>query len=166
MNDQQSGIRSSPKGALVTTRVIWAALLVGQISFLFVMLLIWSQRESAGGQPQDVADDVTDILGYVAIAMLFVLTPLGYFIRNQVYKANWRGNIVTPHGYIVGNIILLAMLEGVAMLGLIGTFAQGSFGLPFVPTVIAMAIQVINFPHGRPMYDSNTLGGDLDRGER
>ena len=163
MAEDQPGSESNPRGMLITTRILWAALLAGQIGFMFVILVIWSQKADS---PAQNSEDVAQIIGYIAIAMLVLLTPIGYFIRNQVYKANWEGDVVTPLGYMRGNIILLAMLEGTAFLGLIGTLVQGSFGLPLVPAVVAMAIQVINFPHGRPMFEQQEADTTDDRGER
>ena len=164
MDESQLGLKSTPRGTLITTRIIWGALLAGQIGFLFVILVIWSQEDAAAVEH---SEDVAQIVGYVAIAMLVVLTPIGYFIRSQVYKANWQGDVVKPLGYARGNIILLAMLEGTAFFGLIGTLIERSFSsLPFVVAVIAMAIQVINFPNGRPMFEQREVDTTYDRGER
>jgi len=111
--------------------------------------------------------DSGPVLGYVALAMLVVLTPLGYFIRNQLYKASWQGNVVKPWGYVIGNLTLLAMVEAVSFFGLIGTLVERSFAsLPFVVSVIAMAIQVINFPHGRPMFEQQEVDSMHDRDEQ
>lgn len=159
----ESGGESNPKGMLVTTRIIWAAMLIGQVVFLAIVLVMLSRQEGGGDQ---MHAEVVRILGYVAIAMLFGATAIGYFIRGQVYKANWRGDVVTPRGYSIGNIILLAMLEGVAFYGLIVTVIQGSLGLGFAAAVVAMTIQVVNFPHGRPMYESDTSGDGFNRGEQ
>lgn len=155
---------SNPKAALLHLRIIWSGLLAGPVVFLFVVLALVSQQSDAAVQNDE---DVVRILGYIAIAMLVVLTPIGYFIRNQLYKASWQGNVVKPWGYILGNIILLAMVEAVSFFGLIGTLLAGSFSsLPFIAAVIAMAIQVINFPHGRPMFEQQEIDSMYDRGER
>ena len=164
MADNEPGGESNPKGVLMTTRILWAALLVGQIVFLVVVLVILSRRP--GGGSDQASADVGKILGYVAIAMLVGATAVGYFIRNQVYKANWQGNVVTPQGYSRGNIVLLAMLEGVAFFGLVATLVQGSLGLAFAAAAVAMAIQVVNFPHGRPMCEPEVPGRGPRRNER
>ena len=164
MVDNEPGAGSNPKGVLTTTRIVWAAMLVGQVVFLVIVLVILSRRSGGGGS--QASPDMTKILGYLVIAMLLGATAIGYFIRSQVYKANWQGDAVTPHGYARGNIILLAMLEGVAFFGLIVTIVHGSCGLAFAAAAIAMAIQVVNFPHGRPMYASDTPGHGVNRDER
>jgi hypothetical protein len=139
-----------PKAALRTIRLLWAAMLVGQILFMIVIAVMHIQRDGETSQ-------ISKLLGYVGFGMLPVMTAVGYFIRNQTYKANWREDVITPQGYGGGNLILLAMLEGVALLSLVATLLHGSFGLPFVPAMIAMAIQVINYPNGRAMYPPDHL---------
>ncbi len=141
---------SDPKTALRTMRFLWFGLLSGPLSFLFVIVMIVS------GSDQEPAE-IGMLLGYVAIGMLIVLTPIGYFIRGQIYKASWQGDVVTPKGYYVGNLILLSTLEGVALFGLVATMVHGALGLPLVPAVLAMAIQVINFPNGRAMHPPDRL---------
>ena len=106
--------------ALLTLRLIWAALIVGQLVIAGVLIGLLGSRavnpDPAFGR----------LLLIVSIAMLAALTPAGYFIRNQVYKRHWQNQAVTPEGYVSGNIILLAMMEGVSITAIIFGFIAGS----------------------------------------
>lgn len=134
------------KSVLFTTRVIWFALLCGQVMFMFFALFMIAD---AG---KEVAEESSDLLlFYIACGMLVTLLPAGLFIRNQVYKSHWREHRVAAPGYFIGNLILLAMMEGVSFLGLVGVMLGGKM-VPFIlPSVVAMLVQVVNFPTGRPM---------------
>ncbi len=137
---------ATPHKALMTIRLIWAALLAGQIMFMVVIAVLQSINASPQADPQ-----VAQVLFLVALAMLTTMIPVGYFIRNQVYKKNWQEDVVTPGGYVSGNILLLALCEGVALVGLVAVLIGGVIWYA-VPSLVAMAVQVINFPHGRPMW--------------
>ena len=88
--------------------------------------------------------------------MLVTSVPVGYFIRGQIYKKNWEGDVVTPKGYMMGNIVLLAMCEAVSLCGLVATMI-GHVVWFAVPSLLAMAVQVVNFPLGGPMEPNPLL---------
>ena len=132
--------------ALMMIRMVWAALLAGQITFLCVILVIWSSQSGFKTQPQ-----TAQMLLYVSLGMLLTMVPVGYLLRSQIYKAHWREQAVAPMGYFMGNLLLLALCEGVALAGLVATLLDGQLLPAVLPSVAAMAIQVINWPHGLPM---------------
>lgn len=140
--------------ALMTTRLIWAAMLMGQVIFLFVIVFLWSS--SASFQP---SPDTAWVLFLVTVAVLVSAVPVGYVCRQQIYKRNWVGDVITPQGYLTGNVVLLALCEGVSMLGLVATLLNGSLWPTLAPSVIAMAVQVINFPNGRAMNPAQPILG-------
>lgn len=141
--------------ALTTTRLIWAAMLIGQVMFLFVIVFLWSSNAAFGPSP-----DMAWLLFQAAVVTLIVAVPVGYVCRQQVYKRNWVGDAIKPQGYLTGNVVLLALCEGVSMLGLVATLLNGSLWPTLAPSVIAMAVQVINFPNGRAMQPAPaTFGG-------
>ena len=140
--------------ALMTTRLVWVALLMGQVMFLFVIVFLWSS--SGAFQP---SSDTAWILFLVAVVMLVLAVPVGYVCRQQIYKRNWVGDVITPQGYLTGNVVLLALCEGVSMLGLVATLLNGSLWPMLVPSVIAMTVQGINFPNGRAMNPAQPVFG-------
>ena len=135
----------TPEKALTTLRAIWAALLFGQISFMGFIAVNQASNPSAASDPQ-----VGKIMFFVALAMLVTSVPIGYFIRSQVYKKNWHQDVITPSGYVTGNVILLSLCEAVALTGLAAAYISGVMWY-VGPSMVAMAVQVINFPHGGPM---------------
>lgn len=146
-------IPSDPKAALRTLRVIWGAIVLSPLLMAGILLAFAS---NAAG----VAPDLRSIFIYTAVAMLLVLTPLGYFIRNQTYKAHWRGDAITPAGYVTGNIVLLGMMEAVADVAVIFAFIVGTV-LPFAYVAgAAILVMLINFPTGRPMEPTEPIVGE------
>lgn len=151
----------NPKQALLNLRIVWGVLLLGVITFMFVVIIIL-----AGGNGPTPDPQASAIIFIVSLAMLATTVPIGYFVRMQVYKRSWRGEVISPAGYTVGNIIVLACCEGPAFFSLIVVMINGSFWPAIIPAVIAMAIMVINFPNGRAMFPPHTAAGFDDRDER
>ena len=86
--------------------------------------------------------------------MLIASVGLGYFVRNQAYKKHWQGHAVTPPGFFMGNLILLAALEGASFVTLVFVMMTGQFFPLILPAVASLAIQAANFPSGLPMQET------------
>lgn len=138
---------SDPKAALLNLRIIWAVLLTGVIVFMFVVMV----QQAAGRPPQPTAPFITIITG-VSWGMLAITIPIGYFVRMQVYKRSWRGDVISPAGYTIGNLFLFGCCESVALFSSIALMLIGSVWPTIMPGLIAMAVMVINFPNGRAMH--------------
>ncbi len=139
---------ADPRKVLWTIRVLWAALVLGVLAFgAAVGAIVFSGGLPGAGHQSAPAD----LLALIAGVMIVTLVPAGLFIRNQVYKRHWRENLVAPAGYFTGNLLLLAMLEGVAMFSIVATLIIGRFGWATLPGVIALGLMLVNFPTGRPM---------------
>ncbi len=132
------------RSARFAIQLIWLALLVGQFIFLIVVVFLHSQQN----QPADPG--LIQTLTLASFCAL-VAIPLGYFIRNQVYKRGWVEHAVAPASYVQGNLVLLACCEAVAFFSLIVTLLAGSFGWPTAPALLALTVHVLNFPTGRPL---------------
>ncbi len=134
------------RGAAVqTARIIWAAMLLGQVAFLFVIVALWNSESF-------LTDPKTGrLLFLVSLVMLIGLVPLAYFIRGQIYKKNWVDRAVIPNGYLTGNIVFLALCEVVSLTGLAATLFSGEFWPAILPSVAAMLVQAVNLPNGRAM---------------
>ena len=123
-------------------------MILGQFIFMGVIIAIHGedQGETFGNMK------TLDTLAYIIAGLVLVCIPIGYYIRMQLYKRNWQGDIITPKGYFTGNLILLALCEGPALMGLVLVMLAGEFWPWIIPTLVAMGAQIINFPNGRPMY--------------
>ena len=139
-------VELTPSRALIILRVVWAALLMGQLIFMGVIAALPSLEPDFQADPR-----IGQIVFFASLAMLISAVPVGYFVRGQIYKKHWRDDVVHPMGYVLGNFFLLALCEGVALIGLTAAMLGGHMGYA-APGFIAMAVQVINFPHGRPMW--------------
>lgn len=131
--------------ALTVTRALWVVLLAGQLLFCLFVATGW-QRGFITGAP-----DLARLLFPFSVGVLLIQTPAAVFLRNQLYKKNWRGFAVTPGGYLTANVIFLASCAGVSLLGLVVVMMDGRLGPPVVVPAAAVAMQVINFPNGRAM---------------
>lgn len=136
----------SPERTLTSLRVLWAMLLVGQVAFGGIVLALLVSETVAVG-----AEQLYGLLTLIAAALLAVLTPAGYFIRNQCYKARWEGHTVAPAGYFKGNAILFSLLESVTTVALVTMLVTGRLLVPGMIALVAMLVQAINFPTGAPM---------------
>ena len=131
----------TPRQALIGSRIIWAALLLGQVIFLCVILFL---RRSGGPDAPP-----PPVLAYVAMLAVVVAAPIAFVMRKAMYgPPDDRGNI-PPKKYAAGNLRFLAILEGVSMLGLVIFLAGDPLGL--ASSGVAMAIQAVNFPMGTAM---------------
>lgn len=136
---------NDPSRALLVTRIIWFALLSGQVLFLAIIVVLWN----VGSIKADL--QLASVLGMCAVGVLFSAVTVGLFVRNQIYKRYWVGEVVTPAGYVQGNIVFLAMCEGASFLGLIAVLFRGTFGLELIVPLLALVVQVVNFPNGKAM---------------
>jgi hypothetical protein len=133
------------RGTLQILRVVWLALIVGQVGFGAVVLY-----QASTGQSGDQSQLTGQMLG-IAIGVLIGAVGLGYFARNQSYKKHWHGDAVAPPGFFQGNLILLAMLEGSSFTTLVFVMVTGQVFPMVLPAVASLAIQCANFPSGLPM---------------
>lgn len=159
MPETLSPAAMTPASALKTLRLIWAALLMGQLSFLVVIVVLWNGGFQARG-----FDDTVRMMFMLSIVFLAGTITLGYFIRMQIYKSGWQGQVVSPGSYFTGNLMLLAMLEGASLFALVVTLLNGSLWPTVLPAVAAMAVQVINFPNGQALAPAQPQFGQAGSG--
>jgi hypothetical protein len=130
---------------LLTARIIWGSLLLGDAAFLAVILLvIWPQQATSA--PRPFADNPL-LLFYMACAMLCISAVAGFFVRSMIFQRGRddRGQIRAP-AYVTGMIIFLAMLEGAAFFGLVNLMLSRTLWPHVLVPGIAMAIQLLSFP--------------------
>jgi hypothetical protein len=139
----------TPAGTLLVTRIIWAALLMGQVIFLVIVLTI-------GPGFAEPDPELMQILLYVLFAMLVTMVPIAYVVRGVIYNKGRRDG-VQPQAYATGNILFLAMCEGVGFAGLTFALLNRGGGPHLIVALIAMAVQVINFPTGRAMRGDDAI---------
>ena len=135
---------------LITLRIIWAALLMGQVAFFLVIaFLLWPK-----GRPL-MEQRMLRVVFFCQVVMLLTLVPVTFVIRNQIFQRNRdeRGN-VRPAAYGTCNIIFWAGCEGVSMFGLAGALLANGPWPHLIVSIIAVIAQILAFPTGAPMRQS------------
>ena len=95
--------------------------------------------------------DAVIVMFWVSVALLAVAVPGGYFLRSQIYKRYWYKDGILPGGYVAANILLLGLLAGVSLFGLFTMLLNNRLLFTVISSVVAMAVQITNFPTGAPM---------------
>ena len=130
-------------GAIRMLRWFWAASIVGQIAFAALVVAIVG--------PEEPDQERAQRFFYMAIGLLPMGVGVGYFLRSQCYKQHWVRCAITPRGYRKGNLALLAAIEAVSVVTLIGAMITGDMWRPLLIVAVAIMVGALNFPTGRPM---------------
>ncbi len=142
------------RAVLMVMRIIWLALVVGQIGFGAVVIFMIRQ---AGPSQQS---HLTGQMFAIACGVFIGAVGLGYFLRNQSYKKHWHEHAVAPPGYFQGNLILLALLESSSFLTLVLVMLHGEVFPLILPAVASLAVQCANYPSPLPMQPHAPELGD------
>ncbi|MGB1123820.1 MAG: hypothetical protein ACPG4Q_01320 [Phycisphaeraceae bacterium] len=155
MSDQP--FNSEQKSALQQLRLRWVIALVINLPLPFIAMPIvgseWLSKEPSGAAGQSMLMAV--VLGAAALLV-------GHFSRNQAYKADWKGELIGPEGYVKGNTFFFAALTGGAI-GLFLLSISGGWPAPtFAAAPIVIGLLIFNYPNGRPMQPAppRLLDGD------
>ncbi|QNN21412.1 hypothetical protein HED60_03700 [Planctomycetales bacterium ZRK34] len=151
MVQQNPNAISDPKQALLLNRIIWAAIGMGVIVFGGIVIGMGISITGAEG-----LDDWTPILFYAACAMVATAIPMGLFIRGQIFKRGWVGDVITPQAYTQGNIIAWACCEAPAFLSLVLVMLSGQITPNIYPAIAAFVMHLLLWPNGRAMFGPAT----------
>lgn len=116
----------------IAQRIVWIALMVGQLIFLVMMLsgLIAPEHQS---QP---------MLGYIALVYLATVVPITFAVRAILRRRGGNGSKPAA----VGNIIFWAGCESACYQGMIFALVT-SWSWPMIVCVIVpILLQVLTFP--------------------
>lgn len=135
----------TPQSVVRTARLVWAALLAGQMVFLVVVLVVM-------GKPgPDAQQDVPKLLAMVSGVLLVSGIPIGSMLRKKTWDSGRVEGKLKPSAYVAGHVLFLAVCEGPALLSLVSVLLAGSV-FPFVlPALVAMAVQLANYPTEAPL---------------
>lgn len=132
---------------LLVTRLLWVVAFIAPL----VMGAVYFAAGHGGAVQTGRFVEAGRTVLYVNFALAALMLPVGLFVRNQCYKRNWRAEAVTPRGYLFGNVVLLAICEGLVILSLVNVFLNGALFPAGVPAAAVVAVHLLNFPHGGPM---------------
>lgn len=143
------------KAALKRLRARWLAALLTNAPLPFIALPI----TGSAWIEQPPGERATQVMLYAVMVGVLALLA-GLFMRNQAYKAHWRGEVVEPAGYLKGNTLLFAMINGAAAV-LFGISIVNDYPAPtFAAAPVFIGLLAINFPNGRPMRPAPPRLGD------
>ena len=148
---------SSPPGPaanLRVLRIIWAALLMGEVLFLVVATTVAAAPPPRSASPAAPADDsdFPRLLFYIALGMLVTVAPIAFMLRQMTYQRGRQPDGTLAAGaYATGNILFWAMFEGVGMFAITGALLNGGRGPHLYVAAAAMAIHILTFPTGAPL---------------
>ena len=136
----------TPAQALLTTRILWAALLIGPLIFVGIASQIFK------GPPPPNSDDLQKFLPLVVCAFALVELPVLYLVRGITFKKNRENDAVTPRGFLTGNLMLFAGCEGLMLFAIVTWIVTRIIMPTVLPGVLALLVMLVNFPTGRAMY--------------
>lgn len=137
----------SPQHHLTSLRIIWAAMLAGQVMFLVIVLWLIGQSDASMTDPQ-----VGQMIFVIALVTLVAGVPVAYLLRMRIYGGGQQPDgTVSPQAYTTGNIILLALCEGPSLLAVVGMLLARQVSPFILVTILAIAVQAVNFPTGAPL---------------
>lgn len=145
--------------ALRRLRLRWLVALMTNLPLPFIVLPItgsaWLEQQPGGAASQAMLLAV--VLGVGSVL-------LGLFTRNQVYKANWRGEVISPDGYVKANTLLFAAINCGAYALFVLSVVKSYPAPTFAAAPVYAGLLAFNFPNGRPMQPAPPridLDGDL-----
>ncbi len=130
----------TPEQALTAVRLIWVALLVGQVIFFGSAMFI-----GRSGAMATLPASTTSVLFYVAVGLLVVVTPLAYVLRAKVRGSD---RPVPFEKFVSSTVVFHGMMEGVSMVGLVVMLLSGTLIPAIIVPLIAVGVMAVNFPTG------------------
>ena len=148
-----------PPKSLAVIRIIWAALLIGPLLFMAVIILIVLPNAKRPLHPPPVA------LTWAAFAVPAMMIPVAFIVRRMLFTRSRTEAGIPVAAYSTGNIVFWASCEGCAFLGLVVAMLTGSLWPTIIPVAIALSLQAITFPLESNSSALNSAGiPPVDRG--
>jgi hypothetical protein len=134
--------RRGPK-PLVTVRIIWGAMLMGELMFMVVVLSMISHGKAASAAEWDSMR----VMRLASVVLLAACVPMGFVLRRVTYGKYEAGRLDAGK-YLTGNILLWAMCEGPCFLGLVVVMLTRRAWPMILVCAVAMGVQALTFPTG------------------
>jgi len=138
---------TTPEAALRMVRLLWAVMLTAPLIAAGFFSQI-SLKNTPGAQFVQIAP-------WILIALAAIELPAMYFVRGKIFgKYRDAQGVVSPQGFVTGNLIVFAGCEGLALATVVFCLVTKTVFPTAVPGLIALAVLASNFPNGRVMYPS------------
>jgi hypothetical protein len=134
---------TSPQHRILTLRIIWAFLIIGQLAFAAVLFAVLLPHQTRPRNPNST-------LVWINLFMALTMIPGAFAIRRTIFRTR------TPAAYATGNILFWSACEGVTFLALVVTLLNGTPRPTLFIAAVALLCQIATFPT-RMKLDSLTL---------
>lgn len=142
-----SGGSNLQKRALMNMRIIWMALVMGQVLFLLILvLLILPSQHVVHPQP---------ILAMVAFIFMAAAIPGAFVARTMIFRRTGADGRLAPATYFTGSIIFWAGCEGVTFFALIVAMINGNLWPTIIVAAIGLALCALTFPMANRISDGS-----------
>jgi hypothetical protein len=137
--------RSAGVPNLATARIIWAALVVGVVLFLAVVLFV---------VPPQSQPDGGNVLLWVAAGLTAVNLPLAWIVRSTIHaRARGANDRVAPGVWFTGNLVHWALCEGAAFFGAVVTMLSEERFPALVVPLVALGGLLLGYPTGSDLEE-------------
>jgi len=148
--------QQTPAQTLITIRIMWAAMLFGVVAFTCIAAVMGPIRGNIDSDP-----DLARLLFYISLAMLLAGVGVGIFLRGQIFKKGWEGDVIKPGAYFSGTLLAIAALEGPSLFGAVALMLSDQLLPAIVTPILGIVLIALCFPTGLPMRPhSPKLGND------
>ena len=137
-------------------RVLWGAQL---LALPGISLLVISRVQDGLGEQAHLGG----LLFSIGLIAMVVLPPLGLFLRGQVFKAGWEGQVAKPDSYLRGMLLAWFMCQVPAVLGVLAIFATGRAWPGAMLPAGSICAMALLWPNGRAMFTPRDLYGVGER---
>ena len=138
----------TPEKALLSTRIVWGAMLFSQILVFGVLYPQISATTPVPANNQSLAK----LMPLIATVLVFVELPAAYFIRSIIFKKRTEDGVVAPPAFVTGNIVFFALCESVTLFVIVSCMITQTLWPTIVPAIAPLALFLLNFPTPRVMY--------------
>ncbi|HHI69024.1 MAG TPA: hypothetical protein ENJ97_06835 [Planctomycetes bacterium] len=137
----------SPKTAFLAVKLVYAALLLGQLVFGVVVFFL----VRSGNLRMDLEGTSLQVLRYLPPLFALVAVPAAFLLRRAVFRrALRREDRELLQGYLQGTILFGGILEGVCIFNLMGWLVTSEF----VPCGVFAALVFLAGALGYPRLPS------------
>lgn len=140
-----------PARALMTLRIIWFALFMGQAMFFAVLVLAILPHQKPPEHPNP-------IFMWTSIIFFMTSVPATFVIRRMTFnRSRGEDGAIAPGAYATGNIVFWAGCEGASLFAMVAMMVNGSIWPTILIAAAAIALQVLTFPTGaatKPPFDA------------
>jgi len=140
-------------------RIAWVSwLTLAAIPFILFLAVVWHLNTANGSVAANRA--LAERWFLFCMLYLALAVPCSFFLRGQIFKAYWAGEVVSPRNYLVGMLMLWLTIVAGGIIALVGVWLTKSLLPNLLPALVAFMFFIPFWPSGRAM--TRRVGNDDD----